>query len=198
MLRAMLSGPVDTPYAHGLFLFDIFLPDTYPNTPPLVKFLTTGLGSTTRFNPNLYNDGKVCLSLLGTWHAAADSEKWDPARSTLYQVLVSIQALILVEEPYFNEPGMAERTPRGTSEGDRANKLYNDTARVATVKFSMLDALQNPPLGFEGAVRAHFLRTRAAVMADAKRWTAESEPGSRAALEADVGALAALLGALTP
>ena len=27
---------------------------------------TTG-GGTVRFNPNLYNSGKVCLSLLGTW-----------------------------------------------------------------------------------------------------------------------------------
>lgn len=27
---------------------------------------TTG-GGKVRFNPNLYNNGKVCLSLLGTW-----------------------------------------------------------------------------------------------------------------------------------
>ena len=24
-------------------------------------------GGKVRFNPNLYNDGKVCLSILGTW-----------------------------------------------------------------------------------------------------------------------------------
>ena len=58
---------------------------------------------TVRFNPNLYNDGKVCLSLLGTWHGGSADEKWDASRSTLYQVLVSIQSIIMVEEPMYNE-----------------------------------------------------------------------------------------------
>jgi hypothetical protein len=43
---------------------------------------------------------QVCLSLLGTWAGPG----WDPKRSTLLQVLVSIQSLILVSDPYFNEP----------------------------------------------------------------------------------------------
>lgn len=45
-----------------------------------VQFLTTGNGSV-RFNPNLYNCGKVCLSLLGTWSGPS----WDPATSTILQ-----------------------------------------------------------------------------------------------------------------
>jgi len=44
---------------------------------------------------------QVCLSLLGTWSGPG----WDPVRSTLLQVLVSVQALIMVDEPFFNEPG---------------------------------------------------------------------------------------------
>ena len=39
-----------------------------------------------RFNPNLYADGKVCLSLLGTWHGGDATEKWDPQHSNLFQV----------------------------------------------------------------------------------------------------------------
>ena len=39
-----------------------------------------------RFNPNLYADGKVCLSLLGTWHGGDASQKWQPGKSSLYQV----------------------------------------------------------------------------------------------------------------
>lgn len=45
-----------------------------------MTFLTTG-GGRVRFNPNLYNCGKVCLSLLGTWAGPG----WDPAASTLIQ-----------------------------------------------------------------------------------------------------------------
>lgn len=52
-----------------------------------------------RFNPNLYKNGKVCLSILGTWTGPA----WSPAL-TLEKVFVSIQSL-LSEQPYTNEPG---------------------------------------------------------------------------------------------
>jgi baculoviral IAP repeat-containing protein 6 len=63
MLRALFLPHCDTPYGNGAFLFDILLPAEYPNRPPMVQFLTTGSGSV-RFNPNLYNCGKVGLSLL--------------------------------------------------------------------------------------------------------------------------------------
>ena len=36
-------------------------------------------------------DGKVCLSLLGTWHGGDESEKWRPGHSNLFQVLLSLQ-----------------------------------------------------------------------------------------------------------
>ena len=49
-----------------------------------VVFRTTGNG-TVRFNPNLYSDGKVCLSLLGTWEGA-QGEKWSAETSTILQV----------------------------------------------------------------------------------------------------------------
>ena len=100
-LRALITAPSGTPYSHGLFCFDIFVPDQYPNVPPKVKLLTTGKGTCT-FSPNLYANGTVCLSLLGTW----SGPKWNPLHSSLLQVLVSIQGLILgVEHPYFLEPG---------------------------------------------------------------------------------------------
>lgn len=47
-------------------------------------------------------DGKVCLSLLGTWDGDR-GESWNAQTSTLLQVLVSIQSLILVPQPFFNE-----------------------------------------------------------------------------------------------
>jgi ubiquitin-protein ligase len=99
--KIMIAGPENTPYAGGLFEFDCFLPIQYPNTPPLMNLCTTG-GAKVRFNPNLYHCGKVCLSLLGTWAGSAE-ERWQPRKSTLLQVLVSIQGMILVEAPYFNE-----------------------------------------------------------------------------------------------
>lgn len=57
-----------------------------------------------RLNPNLYDTGKVCLSLLGTW-GGNGVETWNAQSSTVLQVLVSIQGLVLVSEPYYNEAG---------------------------------------------------------------------------------------------
>ena len=66
MQLLMFPESVDCPYCGGCFIFDVFIPVIYPAVPPKVKLVTTGYG-TVRFNPNLYNCGKVCLSLLGTW-----------------------------------------------------------------------------------------------------------------------------------
>ena len=67
-LRPCVAGPEGTPYSGGAFVFDVYFPSGYPEKPPMVNMDTTG-GGRVRFNPNLYADGKVCLSLLGTWHS---------------------------------------------------------------------------------------------------------------------------------
>ncbi|KAF4554446.1 putative ubiquitin-conjugating enzyme [Elsinoe fawcettii] len=107
LLRALIIGPSDTPYAHCPFVFDIMIPDDFPRKPPRVHFhhWTTGnFARNIKINPNLYEDGNVCLSLLNTW-PGQEAEGWIPGQSTLLQVLISIQSLILVPEPFYNEPG---------------------------------------------------------------------------------------------
>jgi baculoviral IAP repeat-containing protein 6 len=42
LCRAIVTGPVDTPYAHGIFVMDVYFPPTYPQIPPLVQWMTTG------------------------------------------------------------------------------------------------------------------------------------------------------------
>ena len=61
-MQVLITGPSDTPYANGCFEFDVFFPHDYPKSPMLVNLKTTGHGRV-RFNPNLYNDGKVSVFL---------------------------------------------------------------------------------------------------------------------------------------
>jgi hypothetical protein len=61
----------------------VYFPNEYPTSPPSINLETTG-NHTVRFNPNLYNDGKVCLSILNTWHGRPE-EKWNTT-STFLQV----------------------------------------------------------------------------------------------------------------
>mmetsp|Transcript_24586 Transcript_24586/g.79460 ORF Transcript_24586/g.79460 Transcript_24586/m.79460 type:complete len:1163 (+) Transcript_24586:1348-4836(+) len=164
--RCCVSGPAETPYFGGLFVFDVFFPSTYPQVPPLVQLMTTGNGLA-RFNPNLYADGKVCLSLLGTWHASDDSEKWNPATSNLRQILLSIVAEILVRDPWYNEPGREGQ--RGTREAGVASDLFNADLRVKTMRHAICDHLKRPPPGLENVVRTHFRHVKSRLLDQCRR-----------------------------
>ncbi|XP_037989201.1 baculoviral IAP repeat-containing protein 6 isoform X5 [Motacilla alba alba] len=169
IMKVLITGPADTPYANGCFEFDVYFPQDYPNSPPLVNLETTG-GHSVRFNPNLYNDGKVCLSILNTWHGRPE-EKWNPQTSSFLQVLVSVQSLILVAEPYFNEPGY-ERS-RGTPSGTQSSREYDGNIRQATVKWAMLEQMRNPSPCFKEVIHKHFYLKRVEIMAQCEEWIAD-------------------------
>ena len=159
-IRFMITGPKGTPYDMGCLFFTVTFTSTYPATSPQVVFDTTGYGSV-RFNPNLYQCGKVCLSLLGTW----SGDPWISGKSTLLQVLTSIQACVLVDEPYYNEPGM--RTDPWKS------KKYTIIVRRFTVKYAMIDILEKPPLGFEQTIRDHFKLKKKDILQRVDEWILE-------------------------
>ena len=75
---------------------------------------------------------QVCLSLLGTWHGTDASQKWDPQTSSLFQILLSIQGMILISDPYFNEPNV-ERM-RGQAEGTKASNSYNAEIHLNNIR----------------------------------------------------------------
>ena len=55
-----------------------------------------------------------------------------PTSSLLLQLLVSIQGLILVPDPYFNEPGYEKQV--ATQEGLANASMYNESAFLLTVR----------------------------------------------------------------
>ncbi|KAL0702408.1 hypothetical protein Bca4012_058530 [Brassica carinata] len=148
LLRAVIIGAEGTPYHDGLFFFDFQFSDTYPSAPPKVHYHAGGL----RINPNLYSCGKVCLSLLGTW-TGNTRESWIPEESTMLQLLVSIQALILNQKPYFNEPGY-ERS-KGTQSGELLSEAYSENVFILSLK-TMVYSMRKLPKHFEEFVRSHY------------------------------------------
>ncbi len=99
---AMIKGPPDTPYEGCLLTFSIQFPYDYPFSPPKVLFLTSD--GRTRFHPNLYVEGKVCLSILGTFSGPS----WSGTQS-LSSVLLSILGL-LDNNPLAHEPSYGTGT----------------------------------------------------------------------------------------
>jgi len=163
----MITGPVGTPYAYGCYVYDIYFPPNYPAVPPKVQLMTTGKGSV-RFNPNLYNCGKVCLSLLGTWSGSA-TEMWQPSKSTFLQVVVSIQSLVMGEpQPFYNEPGYANA--KGTKQYASESDAYTKNIQVQNLRWAVIDAAKCPPAGFEEVVNEHLFLQREAIVKQAKEW----------------------------
>jgi ubiquitin-conjugating enzyme E2 Z len=144
IIYAMLVGPTKTPYEKGFYFFKFEYTSNYPMEPPYATYCTQGYLTNSannhnflvRFNPNLYSCGKVCLSMLNTWNGPG----WVPT-NTMSNVLISIQALVLNEEPLRNEPGFEH------SSFKEINK-YNNLIQYANIKISVLEMIQKPPSEF--------------------------------------------------
>lgn len=125
---ALIMGPENTPYFGGYFFFDIKYPLNYPQSPPIVNFLT--INNKVRFNPNLYESGKVCLSILGTWAGPG----WKPIMN-IRLILNSIRSL-MGEFPIQNEPGFENTKPDHISSIE-----YNLSLIYHTYNLAILDVL---------------------------------------------------------
>lgn len=102
--QALIVGPQNTPYANGYYLFKFNFPHDYPHRPPVVTYHTND--GMTRFNPNLYRSGKVCVSILNTWKGP----QWTGCQS-ITTILLALCTAVLNDEPLLNEPGILKLHP---------------------------------------------------------------------------------------
>jgi ubiquitin-protein ligase len=128
-----LLGPESTPYEHCFFLLSFTLAGDHPASPPTAAYLTNN--GLCRFNPNLYIDGYVCLSILGTWEGPG----WTP--STLEAVGQTIRASVLIDAPLRCEPGL-----RSFSVEQAAP--YSQFVEYYSLEFAIEHAIETPPPGF--------------------------------------------------
>jgi len=95
------TGPEDTIYEGGFFKALLTFPQDFPQNPPEMKFLTE------MWHPNIYEDGKVCISIL---HSPGNDpyneqekaeERWRPILG-VEQILVSV--ISMLNEPNCDSP----------------------------------------------------------------------------------------------
>jgi len=123
---AMIIGPTETPYFGGYYFFELNYPANYPYSPPHIIYCTNA--EKIRFNPNLYTNGKVCLSLLNTWKG----EQWTSCQ-TISSVLLTL-CTVLIKNPLLNEPGIRK-------EHHDFNK-YNTIIQYKNIDIAILQILQ--------------------------------------------------------
>ena len=124
----LLIGPPDTPFEGAIIKAQINFPGDYPNKAPKFQFITK------IFHPNIYDDGRVCISIL---HEGIDefgyesiSERWNPSQS-VNTILMSI--LLMLAAPNFESPANVD-----------ASKLWRDKPNeYKKIVYKMVASSQN-------------------------------------------------------
>ena len=147
--KALIIGPADTPYADGFYFFKFKFPANYPHAPPVVDFCTSD--GVTRFNPNLYRSGKVCLSILNTWKG----EQWSGCQ-TLSSVLLAI-CTVFNDAPLLNEPGLTKE--------HRDFDNYNKIITYKNIQVGIIGMLSNEKIKtdfecFDEIMQEHFIKNK--------------------------------------
>ena len=103
--------PKDSLYFGGNYFYKFEFPYDYPHRPPKVTFMT--VDGKTRFHPNMYRSGKICLSILNTWRG----DQWTGCQS-IRSILLTILS-VLDDSPLLHEPGFTALH----KDCDRYNKI---------------------------------------------------------------------------
>ncbi|GAM22917.1 hypothetical protein SAMD00019534_060920, partial [Acytostelium subglobosum LB1] len=101
---ALIMGPRGTDYENGLFEATLTFPQTYPISPPKMKFTSD------MFHPNVYPNGEVCISILhppgdDPNHYETSAERWSPVQS-VEKILLSVVSMF--SEPNVESPANIE------------------------------------------------------------------------------------------
>lgn len=144
---ALIFGPADCMYWGGAYLFEFQFPTNYPYSPPRVTYCTND--GVTRFNPNLYRNGKVCVSILNTWRG----EQWTSCQ-TIRSVLLTLLTLFH-KDPIINEPGFKK--------DDKEASSYNKILEYKNYEVAIIGMLTKKYLpqqftAFHCFIREYFMK----------------------------------------
>ena len=97
----LFTGPEDTIYEGGFFKAILSFPIDFPQNPPEMRFITE------MFHPNIYKDGKVCISILHSpgvdvFNSQEKAEeRWRPSLG-VEQILLSV--ISMLNDPNCDSP----------------------------------------------------------------------------------------------
>ena len=116
--KITLIGPVDTPYAGGLFILTADFPDKYPNVKPEVRFVN----QIYHLNVSPTNH-HICISILNEWQP----------KTPMVDVIAGIFSLFYNQNPKSPYSGEMAR------EYETNRNEFNRKAREWTLKYASMN-----------------------------------------------------------
>ena len=114
----ILIGPPDSIFEGGLIKCQFKFTLKYPIKPPEFMFISSFP------HPNIYPDGKVCISILhegkDQWEYEDVSERWNPSHS-VNSVLLSV--LSMITDPNFESPANIDASVMWRNDWNQYKKL---------------------------------------------------------------------------
>ena len=121
--KAVINGPIGTPYEGGYYKLKITFSKDFPNSGPIIKFITK------IYHCNISDNGSICLNLIKKWNP----KNWNP-KTTMDEIFKSIYHMLAVqnpEDPYYD---------RGTIYKNHREQ-FDKNAREYRDKYARLDQL---------------------------------------------------------
>ncbi|KAI0897862.1 ubiquitin-conjugating enzyme/RWD-like protein [Annulohypoxylon nitens] len=135
----------DSAFNGGYFKAEMTFTDDYPYLPPTFRFLLP------IYHPNIYPDGRLCISILHTpgediTSGEAASERWSPLQG-VESVLRSV--LLLLDDPEINSPANVDAGVMYRDDRAKYNKKARDIVERSKTDipdgFVMPTTLDPPP-----------------------------------------------------
>ncbi|KAI1327968.1 ubiquitin-conjugating enzyme/RWD-like protein [Xylariaceae sp. FL0255] len=129
----------------GYFKAEMTFTDEYPYQPPTFRFLIP------IYHPNVYNDGRVCISILHTpgedlTSGEEASERWSPLQG-VESVLRSV--LLLLDDPEISSPANVDASvlyrDHREAYNQRAREIVEKSKADIPAGFVMPTTLEPPP-----------------------------------------------------
>lgn len=170
MMKVMIAGAAQTPYAHGLFEFNVYLQED-TSIPLKVEFCTTGYKSVS-FSTYLPTTGIVDISHIT--QISRSSQDNIPGNLNLPQLLSSLQNLLKTDEifKFETDPIMPIDEPKQKA---RQLKAYSNVIKYANIQYAMLKQLEDPPFGLKDFLETYFSLKKDCIFRECNKWLAEAQ-----------------------
>jgi ubiquitin-conjugating enzyme E2 R len=126
--KIWVEGSKGTPYEGGIYQLQMTFPDTYPMEPPELRFISEF------WHPNVYKDGKVCISILhppgeDAMSGELPEERWLPTQ-TVTTVMLSV--ISMLSDPNISSPANVDSSVEWRDRRQQFNERCKALAEKST------------------------------------------------------------------